>query len=153
MSNAAMKSQALELTMEREFAHPPEAVFKAWTDQEALRQWMGPGEISAPDSEIEACKGGALTIPMLHPDGSVLTARGEITEIVQDRKLSFTWAWDQEDGGAGQIMEISLDFIPIESGTRLTLHQVNFIDEDARDKHNGGWNGCCDNLEAYLTAS
>lgn len=150
MSDAAVKSDAPELTMEREFAHPPEAVFKAWTEQDALRQWMGPGEITAPGSEIEACQDGVLTIPMLHPDGTIFTARGEIREYVQDRKLRFTWAWDQEDGSSGRLMEITLDFVPTKRGTRLTLHQVNFIDAEARDKHEFGWNGCYDKLEVYL---
>ena len=153
MSDAAMKSEALELTMEREFSHPPEAVFKAWTDQQALRQWMGPGEVKCPGAEMDARVGGELTIPMVHSDGNITTARGEMREYVQDRKLRFTWAWDHEDGSAGQLMEITLEFFPTESGTRLTLHQVNFIDTDARDKHEHGWNGCCDKLEAYLAAS
>ncbi len=57
MSETAMKSDDIELTMERDFAHPPEAVFRAWTESDALRQWMGPGEITAPESQIEACQG------------------------------------------------------------------------------------------------
>jgi hypothetical protein len=39
---------APELIIEREISYPPEQVFKAWTDQEALRLWMGPGKICAP---------------------------------------------------------------------------------------------------------
>lgn len=150
MSDATMKNDEIELTIEREFAHPPEAVFRAWTQTDALQKWMGPGEIKAPDAQIDARAGGALTIPMVHPDGQIMTARGEVREIVADRKLRFSWAWDQEDGSAGQVMEITLDFLPIESGTRLTLHQVNFIDSEARDHHKSGWDGCYEKLEAFL---
>lgn len=146
----AKETDRLELTMEREFAHPPEVVFDAWTDARALRQWMGPGEITAPDSEIEPCIGGRLIIPMVHPDGTVVTARGTIGEFVPNSKLRFSWAWDQEDGSAGQKMEITLDFAPTENGTRLTLHQTNFIDAEARDKHAHGWSGCYDKLAQYL---
>lgn len=153
MSNVAdVKSGAPELTMVREFSHPPEAVFRAWTETNALRQWMGPGEITAPKSQIDARVGGALTIPMTHPDGTVLTARGEILEMVDGRRLRFSWAWDQEDGSPGQRMEIALDFEPTPGGTRLVLHQTNFIDAEARDKHEFGWNGCCDKLRQYLAA-
>jgi uncharacterized protein YndB with AHSA1/START domain len=150
MSDTAVKSDEIELTMERNFAHPPEAVFRAWTESDALRQWMGPGEITAPESQIEACQGGSLTIPMVHPDGQIMTARGEILEFVPNQKLRLTWAWDQDDGSAGQLMEITLEFIPIETGTRLTLHQVNLLDEEARDHHKSGWTGCYEKLEAYL---
>ena len=153
MSDVATKSDVGELRLEREFAHPPQAVFQAWTREDALRKWMGPGEITAPDSKIDACEGGSLTIPMVHADGSVMTARGKILEVIPDSKLRFTWAWDQEDGSAGQIMEITLDFIPTEMGTKLTLHQTNFIDEEARDHHGKGWTGCFEKLEGHLAAA
>ena len=152
MSDVAQQLDASELRMEREFAHPPKAVFRAWTDTQALRQWMGPGEITAPGSEMDAREGGALIIPMTHPDGAVHTARGEIRELIPDRKLRFSWAWDQEDGSVGQQMEITLEFIPTDKGTRLTLHQTNFVDEEARDKHRFGWNGCLEKLEACIAA-
>lgn len=150
MGDASIQSDVIELTVERDFAHPPETVYRAWTTSDALAKWMGPGEITAPDSQIEACEGGSLTIPMVHSDGKILTAKGEILEIVQNQKLRFTWAWDQEDGSPGQLMDITLEFKPIETGTRLTLHQVNFIDAEARDHHKSGWTGCYEKLEAYL---
>ncbi len=151
MSNAAADTaEVLELTIEREFAHPPEAVFAAWTDERALRKWMGPGEVKAPESQMEAREGGVYVFPMITPDGKNPTARGEILEFVPNKKLRFTWAWDQEDGSAGQLMEVSLDFEETTSGTRLVLHQTNFIDAEARDQHNGGWVGCLVNLEGFL---
>ena len=153
MNDVAAKAAVGALTMEREFSHPPKEVFQALTQEDALRKWMGPGEITAPDSQMEACVGGTLTIPMVHPDGAVLTARGKILELVPDSRLRFTWAWDQEDGSAGQLMEITLDFIPTRTGTMLKLHQTNFIDEEARDHHTKGWTGCFEKLEGYLTGS
>lgn len=142
--------EILELTIEREFAHPPEAVFAAWTDEKALRKWMGPGEVKAPKSQMDAREGGAYVFPMVTPDGKNPTARGKILEIVPSKKLRFTWSWDQEDGSSGQLMEVSLEFQETASGTRLVLHQTNFIDAEARDHHNSGWIGCLVNLEDYL---
>ncbi len=150
MSDAATKSAAPVLTMEREFTHPPEIVFRAWTEQDALRKWMGPGEVTAPDSQMDARVGGKLIIPMITPDDKNPIARGEILELVPDRKLRFTWAWDQDDGSAGQLMEITLEFISTDKGTRLTLHQTDFIDEEARDHHTHGWTGCLEKLASYL---
>lgn len=152
MSDAAANAEAIELTMEREFTHPPEAVFRAWTEQEALRKWMGPGEITAPNSEIDAREGGLLKIPMTHPNGTIFTACGEILELTPNSKLRFTWAWLQEDGSPGQVMDITLDFHATDNGTRLVLHQTNFIDEEARSHHTDGWNGCFEKLAIYLDA-
>ena len=142
--------EAPTLTLEREFKEPPEVVFRAWTETEALRQWMGPLGYKAPDAEIDAREGGAYVLPMISPEGNVKTARGVIRELVPDRKLRFTWAWDQEDGSAGQLMEITLDFHATPTGTRLVLHQTDFIDAEARDHHQKGWTGCFESLEAYL---
>ncbi len=146
------ESDAPELTLEREFAHPVEAVFKAWTDQDALRKWMGPTGFTAPDTEFDARVGGVYIIPMVSPDGNTHTARGVIKELVPNRRLAITWAWDQDEGSAGQQMEIALDFLPTKTGTKLVLHQTNFADETARDMHGQGWGGCLDSLEAYLAA-
>ena len=151
MSNAvAEKTDVLELTIEREFAHPPEAVFAAWTDEAALRKWMGPGEVVAPESQMDAREGGLYIFPMITPDGKNPTVRGKILEIVPNKKLRFSWAWDQEDGSSGQLMEVSLDFEETAAGTRLVLHHTNFIDAEARDHHNLGWVGCLVNLEDHL---
>jgi uncharacterized protein YndB with AHSA1/START domain len=152
MSDTATKTDAPILSLEYEFAHPPGAVFRAWTHEDALRKWMGPGEVMAPESQMDAREGGKIIIPMITPDGKNPIARGEILELIQDRKLRFTWAWDSADGSAGQLMEITLEFFPTETGTKLTFHQTNFIDEETRDHHIQGWTGCLDKLESYLTS-
>lgn len=146
------ETDAPDLILEREFAQPVEAVFRAWTDQDALRQWMGPTGFTAPGTEFDARVGGAYTIPMVSPDGNIHTARGVITELVPNQRLSITWAWDQDDGSPGQQMQVALDFQPTKSGTKLVLHHTNFIDETARDMHSQGWKGCLDSMEAYLGA-
>jgi uncharacterized protein YndB with AHSA1/START domain len=146
----ASKTEALELHLEREFNHPPEAVFKAWTDQQALRRWMGPGDVRAPSATMVARVGGAYVFPMQRPDGTVLTVRGVIQELVPNRKLRFTWSWDQDDGSEGQEMHVALEFHPTGTGTRLVLHQSNFPSEESRDHHSKGWDGCNDSLALYL---
>jgi len=84
MNDVLQKSNlvAPEVTLEREIPYPPEQVFKAWTDQPALRQWMGPGKICAPNATMDARVGGAYVFPMQHPDGTVTTVRGVIKELV-----------------------------------------------------------------------
>ena len=53
MNEMPQKSKlAPEIVIEREVPYPPEQVFKAWTDQDALRIWMGPGKVSAPDATM-----------------------------------------------------------------------------------------------------
>lgn len=138
------------LTLERELPYPPEMVFKAWTETEALRQWMGPAGYRAPDAEIDARVGGAYVIPMISPEGKVPTVRGVIRELVPNRLLRFSWAWDQEDGSAGRQMEVTVELHATEAGTRLVIHHSNFIDEQAREMHGQGWTSCLDSLADFL---
>ena len=153
MNDVLRKSKLIapEVTLEREVPYPPEQVFKAWTDQEALRQWMGPGKICAPNATMDARVGGAYVFPMQRPDGTVTTVRGVIKELVPNRKLRFTWTSDGEDGSPGEdATEITLEFRPTATGTRLALRHTGFTDQDSRDKHAHGWSGCADSLELYL---
>lgn len=139
-----------ELTIEREFDAPATKVFTAWTTTEGLRAWMGPDGFTAPDSICDARVGGAFCIPIQGPEGSLNTARGIYHVVDAPNLLVFTWQWDQEDGSDGREMLITIKLEDLGGRTRLSLHQVNFIDEDARDKHRSGWNGCLNGLEEYL---
>jgi uncharacterized protein YndB with AHSA1/START domain len=152
MNDVQQKSKpiASEITLERNVPYPPEQVFKAWTDQEALRQWMGPGKICAPNATMEARVGGAYVFPMQRPDGTITTVRGVIKELVPNRRLRFTWEWDGEDSPGRDATEVTLEFHPTTTGTRLVLRHTGFTDGDVRDKHAHGWSGCIDSLKLYL---
>jgi uncharacterized protein YndB with AHSA1/START domain len=151
MNEVLQKSKlAPELVIEREIAYPPEQVFKAWTDQDALKTWMGPGKVSCAGAIMDARVGGVYVFPMRRPDGTGSTARGVIKEIVPNRKLRLTWSWDDKDGEPGDVSEVTLEFHPIATGTRLVLKHAGLTDPQLRERHAHGWNGCNDALEMYL---
>src|SRR6516162_67616 len=66
------------------------------------------------------------------------------------RKLRFTWAWGEEDGTGEDVTEVTPEFHPTATGTRLALRHTGFTDQASRDKHTRGWSGCTDSLELYL---
>ena len=151
MNDVLQKSKLTpEIVIEREISYPPEQVFKAWTDQDALRMWMGPGKVCAPDATMDARVGGAYVFPMQRPDGVVTTVRGVIKELVPNRKLRFTWAWDDDGGPSSDVSEVTLEFHPIPTGTRLVLRHAGLVDPTIRERHEHGWSGCVDCLEFYL---
>ena len=151
MNEMPQKSKlAPEVVVERDIAYPPEQAFAAWTSQDALRLWMGPGKVSAPDATMDARVGGAYVFPMRRPDGGVTTVRGVVTEIVANRKLCFTWSWDDEQGKPGDVSEVTLEFHPTATGTHLVLRHAGLTDPNIRERHQHGWSGCADSLEMYL---
>ena len=58
----------ITLSLTRTYAAPREAVFRAWTEPEALKQWFGPSdEFTTPIAEVDLRVGGRYRIGMKHP--------------------------------------------------------------------------------------
>ena len=45
---------------------------------------------------------------------------------------------------------VTVELKPDGTGTLLTLTHAQFADEDARDRHQFGWNGALDKMEKFL---
>lgn len=139
------------LDIEREFDAPIDRVFAAWTTSDGLRAWMGPEGCTAPDATCDARVGGQYCVPIQGPDGSLNTVRGTYHIVDAPNLLVFTWQWDQSDGSEGREMLVTVKLEDMDGQTRLYFHQVNFIDKDARDKHNFGWSSSFDCLDTHLS--
>ena len=86
---------AHELVIERAFAAPRDAVFRAWVSPEVLRRWWGAGpDWTSPAVEIDLRPGGRYRLSMQDPSGTVRTVGGEYVEVDPPRRLVYTWAWE-----------------------------------------------------------
>ncbi|MEH6402187.1 MAG: SRPBCC domain-containing protein [Sneathiella sp.] len=153
MGNMSRETYAagLELEIIRDFDAPPEMVFDAWTNVDALKAWMGPVSRSCPNAEANPAVGGDYCFPMEADNGDTSTVVGTYTTIDRPTRLAFTWSWIQEDGSIGHPMHISLEFEPLsENRTRLKMLHVNLANEDSRASHNEGWIGCFICLDKHL---
>ena len=143
-TNVAVKPS---LTIKRRFNAPPPKVFAAWTDPEKVKRWMGPGEIKAVAAESDLRQGGHYRWVMKRPDGEEFDVGGVYREVVPNEKLVFTWAWKSTPDRE------SLVTVSLESdgdGTLMTLTHEQFFDDDARNRHNQGWEGALLKMEKYL---
>jgi uncharacterized protein YndB with AHSA1/START domain len=144
MSTVATKPS---LTIKRRFNASPEKVFAAWTDPEKVKRWMGPGAVVVLSAENDARTGGRYRWLMKAPDGEQHDVRGVYREVEPNEKLVFTWAWKTTPERESLV---TLTFKPDGGGTLMTLMHEQFFDEEARDHHQGGWNGSLEKLGAYL---
>jgi len=109
----------------------PATVFRYFTDPARFQQWMGP------NSEFEARAGGSLIVRFPTNDPS---AMGSITEVVQDRRIVFTWGYDGSNHGmAPGSSTVSVDLEAIPEGTLLTLRHWGFPRAELGQEHLGGW--------------
>jgi uncharacterized protein YndB with AHSA1/START domain len=132
------------LTIKRRLKAPPAKVYAAWTDPEKVKGWMGPSEMKASHVECDLRVGGRYRWVMTAPSGEQHDVRGVYRELVPNEKLVFTWAWISTPERESLVTVL---LKPDGDGTLLTLTHEQFFDEDARDRHNYGWNGALDKME------
>jgi len=64
-----------------------------------------------------------------------------------ERLLVYDWAWR---GTPDRVSLVTVTFKPDGDGTLFTLTHEQFFDEQARDRHNQGWEAVLAKLEAFL---
>jgi uncharacterized protein YndB with AHSA1/START domain len=132
------------LTIKRRLKAPPVKVFAAWIDPEKVKRWMGPGEVKALRVECDARQGGRFRWLMQAPNGEEHDVSGVYREFIPDRKLVFTWGWKTMPERESLV---TVEIMPDGHGSLLTLTHEQFFDDDARDRHENGWNGALDKME------
>jgi uncharacterized protein YndB with AHSA1/START domain len=141
-------SSAGELRIERTFEAPAEKVFAAWTSAEVLRRWWhAEHDWETPLAEVDARVGGAIRLVMHNPaDGSEYGGRGVYTRFEPQRRLAFTWAWDNEPA-ARQLIELEF----VDHGERTTVVLTHRrLPAAETDEYREGWQNSFDNLDAAL---
>jgi uncharacterized protein YndB with AHSA1/START domain len=92
--------------------------------------------------------GGRYRIVMHAPSGEVHRVGGTYREIVPNRKLVYTWAWESTPERESLV---TVEFKASGDATELLVTHEQFADSEARDKHQHGWNGCMDRFGRYLS--
>ena len=138
----------LELTVSRTIAAPRKEVFDAWLSPSMLAKFMGPPNASAGEAEVsnDPVKGGRFSIVMKTAERDV-PHTGTYLEIDPHSRLAFTW----QSPHSLDDSVVTIDFAEPETGkTAITLKQVKFKSEQARDNHISGWNAIIDNLSKQI---
>lgn len=123
-----------------------ERVFAAWTQPDIAAKFLGPGDITIPEVQMDVRSGGSYRITMLKPDGERLVARGTYREVRPPERLSMTWRWEEDDPADEHESLLTLEFNELGSGTELVLTHDQFISAESRDRHEQGWSIIVDQL-------
>lgn len=144
-----MSAVAEKLVIKRRFKAPVERVYAAWTDASLMRRWFAPGEMTVPEAEADVRVGGRYRVRMSESgsDCEFHTTGGVYREVVPNERLVFTWQWE----GSDLETLVTLEFTALAADeTELTLIHEGFDNEDTREKHGHGWDGCLAKLESFL---
>ncbi|MFJ5957421.1 SRPBCC family protein [Paenarthrobacter sp. NPDC092416] len=113
----------------REFDAAPEGVFRAFTDPELVKQWLGPRRLTIRIEEFDARAGGTYRYFHTDVDGKEFGFRGVFHDVQEPRLLIQTFEFD------GAPDQVSLDttwFEDLGGRTRLVQRSV-FLSVEARD--------------------
>jgi uncharacterized protein YndB with AHSA1/START domain len=136
------------LRMERAFKAPPARVFAAFTDPKQFAQWWGPEGMDCPVCELDLRVGGRWRTCVQGREGGHCMS-GVYREIVPPRRLTFTWAWE-ENGVRGHETLVEMEFVPEGRHTKLLLNHRGFADAETRDRHTKGWGSSFVCLDKFL---
>jgi uncharacterized protein YndB with AHSA1/START domain len=141
---------ALELSVSRHIAAPPDHVWAVMTER--LADWWCPLPWRTDIVELDWRPGGRFATVMRGPDGAESPVEGVVLEVVPGRRFVFTDAiqagWVPHDPFIIGLFEIEA----AESGTRYTASARHWT-EDATERHRAmgfdqGWGAVADQLKA-----
>lgn len=137
----------LKVTLTKDVNAPIEQVFDAWLDEKTLTRFMLPMPgMPQPRVIAEGKQGGTFTVFMQVGEKEI-PHKGEYLEVSRYDKLVFTW----ESPFSPADSTVTIHFSPINAKqTRIDLSHVKFLDEEARDNHQGGWMNILETLETVL---
>ena len=75
---------------------------------------------------------------------------GVYREIVADRLLVVTHAWENEDGSRGPETVLTVQFSAIGKKTKMVMAQSGFDSVESSAGHEGGWTECFERLRGFL---
>jgi uncharacterized protein YndB with AHSA1/START domain len=148
---AAVPAASPQLRIRRVYRVSPEKVWRAWTDPRALSRWLGRGAAdSVSSAELDVRVGGRYRIAFVPHDGSQHVAAGVYREVVENRRLVFTWT---RHGMPELESLVTIELTAVPDGTQLDFLHDHFPDVASRDDHQGGWLPTFAKLGTYFAAS
>ena len=113
--------------LHRVFTAPPERVFRAFTDPDALVKWMAPHGFTAKVHHLDAKVGGSYKMSFSNfTTGTSQSFGGTYHEIMPNQLLRYTDQFD-DSNLPGQI-EVTIQLHPVSVGTEVHITQSGIPD-------------------------
>ena len=135
----------LTLTVKRTIKANPEAVYAAWLDPATITRFMAGGaDQRVTEARTDPRVGGSFRIVMTSDKD--IAHQGVYRDLVPHSLIRFTW----ESPYSPADSEVTIRLSPVADGTEITLSQVKFLSEGAREGHQGGWSRILERLAITL---
>ena len=108
-------TETRSVVVERDFAFPPERLWRALTQPHLMEEWLMKNDFAPRVGHRFNLRGDW---------GGVLDC--EVLEIEPERTLAYRWDFDHADPAYGLKSVVTFTLTPTESGTRLRMEQAGF---------------------------
>lgn len=146
MNEAAAATDTRTVTLEREFAHPPEKVWRALTQPELIAEWLMKNDFKP----VVGQRFNFRADPMPGWNG---VTDCEVLAVDPPRKLAYTWNASGEEAANGIKTVVTFTLTPTRSGTLLRMEQSGFRPGPHDRFYQGaqyGWQKMLGTLEGVL---
>jgi uncharacterized protein YndB with AHSA1/START domain len=135
----------------KRFINAPRArVYAAWTDPVQLKEWWGPETVRTRNFAADVRVGGKYRWDLINQEDEEMSVFGEYRELVPEKKIVFTWKWDDDDVWENRNSVVTVELFDAAGGTELHLRHEQLPSTESRDRHNEGWNSVLDRLGKFL---
>jgi uncharacterized protein YndB with AHSA1/START domain len=141
-----------ELLITRTFEAPASVLFALWSQAEHMKRWMGPANFTCPEATIDFRVGGAYRAMIKSAEHGENWFGGTYREIEPNKRLVFTFTWDNNGPSAGVETLVTITFEERDGRTVQTFRQRPFRSVERRDGHVLGWTETFDKLAAYAAS-
>ena len=140
----AATTQDRTIVIERDFAHPPEKVWRALTQGVLMEEWLMKNDFKPIVGHHFQFRGQ----PVAHWDGVV---DAEVLEVEPHSRLSYTWNVGT-DAAKGMRTVVTYTLTATKEGTRLRMEHAGFREDQAQNAKGAqyGWGLFLGKLEAVV---
>jgi uncharacterized protein YndB with AHSA1/START domain len=138
------------LQIKRFINAPSSRIYAAWTDPAQLKEWWGPDGVQTRRFVADAHVGGKYRWDLINQEGEEMSVLGEYRELVPNKKIVFTWRWDDDEAWEKHDSVVTIELFDRDRGTELHLIHEQLPSAASRDRHNEGWSSVLDRLEQWF---
>ena len=139
-------------------AAPPEAIYEAFVDRDALLAWLPPDGMTGEIIEFEPRPGGAFRMALHYNEpGRGKTTEdtdvvdSEFAELVPGKRVVQLVKFKSDDPAYRGTMRMVWDLEPAPDGTRVIFLAEDVPKGISKEDHDAGLRSSLENLAAYVT--
>lgn len=146
-------AKALQLHIEKDFSAPVDRLYQAWVNEKDLKQWWHPMGNILQHASTKPALNAAVQYAFVNENGEhSFTISGTYKAVQEGVRLVYTWNWQVPAATVGNSdYLLTVVFSEQPNGSRLSITQENFTDEEAVHPHRAGWEKALSDLHHFLS--